>query len=101
MCPQCGKRDSVLQSVRVDAWECRPELDGCGAVFDLPPQPGPVEHLATVDDAIKAMTAAIRNFEHDDHPLGQPSLIEIERRTAELLDVLKSEIGRLTTLFNE
>ena len=33
--------------------------------------------------------------------LGQQSLIDMERRTAELLDTLKTEIGRLATLFSE
>lgn len=100
MCPNCGKRDSVLQSVVADTWECRPELEGCGAVFDIPAH-SPVEHLATLDEAVRCMTKAIRNFEHQEYPLGQQSLIDMEQRTAELLEVLKTEIGRLTSLFNE
>lgn len=100
MCPECGKQDSVLQSVVADAWECRPELEGCGAVFEMPAHEV-LEHRGTLDEAVRSMTDAIRNFENQDYPLGQESLIDMERRTAELLDTLKSEIGRLATLFAE
>ena|GEM_PF-6646603 len=97
VCPECGKERSVLQSVTNDEWECRPELGGCGAVMDAPVA-GIGEHRDVVRDAVRTMADAIHSFEHQDFPLGQPSLLEIERRTADLLEVLKDEIGRLSTL---
>ena len=97
MCPHCGNSESVLQSVTSDEWECRPELGGCGAVIGTPVQDIGV-HQDAVQDAVQSMTDAIRKFEHQDCPFGHPSLLEIEHRTAELLEVLKNEIGRLATL---
>lgn len=96
-CPFCGNKESVLQLVTTDEWECRRELDGCGATFEQPQEECAPCH-PSIEAVISAMADAIRNFEHRDHPLGQSSLLDIECRTAELLDVLKSEIGRLSTL---
>ena len=100
VCPECGKEGSVLQSVTNDEWECRPELGGCGAVMDAPVAVIG-QHDDAVQDAVRAMADAIRGFEHQDCPLGQPSLLEMERRTAELLEILKGEIGRLSTLVGD
>ncbi|MCK4659147.1 MAG: hypothetical protein KAV82_06455 [Phycisphaerae bacterium] len=99
MCPECGNKESVLQSVLSDKWECCPELGGCGAVFDTPVM-GVVAQQGKVEDAVRAMAEAIRRFEHEDCPLGQPSLLEMECRTAKLLDIIKNEIGRLTMLMS-
>ena len=97
MCPHCGNTESVLQSVTSDEWECRAELGGCGAVIDTPVQDIRV-HQDAVQDAVQAMADAIHKFEHQNCPLGHPSLLEMEHPTAELLEVLKYEIGRLATL---
>ncbi len=100
MCPKCGNQEAVLQSVTSNAWECLAELGGCGATFDTPARERP-KHEHAVEEAVSAMVEAIRQFERDDWPLGQASLLEMERRTALLLDVLKCEIGRLTALVSE
>jgi hypothetical protein len=100
MCPKCGNQEAVLQSVTSNAWQCLPELGGCGATFDTPGR-GQPKHEHAVEEAVSAMVEAIRQFEHDDWPLGQASLLEMERRTALLLDVLKCEIGRLTALVGD
>lgn len=90
----------MLQSVVSDEWECLPELGGCGAV--LSERAGQSEeHQGKVEDAVRAMTEAIRDFEHRKCPLGQPSLLEMEQRTTELLELLKNEIGRLATVLGD
>ena len=97
MCPKCGNEESVLQSVVSAEWECLPELGGCGAVFSKPARQSE-EHQCRVEDSVRAMTEAMRNFEHRECPLGRPSLLEMEQRTTELLELLRTEIGRLATL---
>ncbi len=101
MCPQCGNKESALQSVVDDQWECRLELGGCGAAFELTSRDAAPEQQDAVGDAVRAMSAAILKFEHQECPLGQPSLLEIQQRTAALLDILKSEIKRLVTVFDD
>ena len=100
VCPECGSGGAVLQSVTNDEWECRIELGGCGAVMDTPVA-GAGEHKDAVQEGVRAMVEAIRSFEHQECPLGQPSLVEMERRTADLLETLKNEIGRLSTLVGD
>ena len=102
MCPKCGNQGSILQSVTSDTWRCEVDIGGCGATFDSPPSAVQC-HLENdkVESAIQAMTDAIRRFERQDCRLGQPSLLDMEHRTAELLEILKNELGRLGTLVGD
>jgi hypothetical protein len=100
MCPRCGKSDTVLQSVLSQAYECRMELGGCGAEF-AEPSHATVADAASLRDAITAMYQAIREFEQREFPMGRDSMLEMRRCADELLDLLKREIGRITTVLQD
>jgi hypothetical protein len=98
LCPECGNKESVLQSVTSHEWECLVELGGCGSMFG--PPGATAHHQHTIHDAVHSMSDAICQFERETFPLGQPSLQHIERRTAKLLRILKDELSRLETLID-
>ncbi len=100
MCPQCGQTDSVLQSLCSDDFECRPELGGCGAVFDKPPADSPA-NADSVRVAIDAMREAICDFEHAEYPMGLESMLQVRGQVESLLEKLKQEIGRIAIAVDE
>jgi len=94
MCPNCGKNDTVLQSVTSEHYECRPELGGCGAIFDRPVGVTPAD-TDCVREALGEMRSAICEFEETGLAIGPDCAAKTRRGVEDLLERLKEQIGRI------
>ncbi len=71
-----------------------------GTEFDEPVR-AQTPDTASLCDAIGAMRQAIQDFERKDFPLGHAPMLEMRRSASDLLELLKREIGRISTVLSD